>query len=77
MPIRPLVWILCMRTLHAGNIDYQTARREKRLHGGVRTTEEIVIGGCLDEPAWSQGPVAKCWFAKWGLTRVSRAALTG
>ncbi|MGH9330355.1 MAG: carbohydrate binding family 9 domain-containing protein, partial [Vicinamibacterales bacterium] len=38
-------------------IDYGTARQTRRLEA-VRTAGEITLDGALDEPAWSNAPVA-------------------
>ncbi|OFV99904.1 MAG: hypothetical protein A3H28_10315 [Acidobacteria bacterium RIFCSPLOWO2_02_FULL_61_28] len=40
-----------------GNIDYEDARRERRLKP-AKTGEKITIDGRLDEPAWNQAPEA-------------------
>src|SRR3990167_7097405 len=40
-----------------GNIDYEDARRERRLKP-AKTGEKITIDGRLDEPAWNQIPAA-------------------
>jgi len=40
-----------------GEINYEAARLERRLKA-VRTAERVTVDGRLDEPAWSQAPVA-------------------
>src|SRR3990172_9382333 len=40
-----------------GNINYEDARRERRLKP-AKTGEKITIDGRLDEPAWNKGPEA-------------------
>ncbi len=41
----------------AGQIDFRTARTERRLPA-VRATDAIRIDGALDEPDWSRAPLA-------------------
>ena len=49
--------ILLFVTALYGEINYESARLERRLKA-VRTTETITLDGRLDEPAWSQSPLA-------------------
>ena len=44
-------------SLNSAAIDYETARLERRLQA-VKTSEKIALDGHLNEPAWSQAPVA-------------------
>jgi len=48
--------LLFVRALY-GEINYESARLERRLKA-VRTAERVTVDGRLDEPAWSQAPVA-------------------
>ncbi|MBI4464971.1 MAG: hypothetical protein HY647_09730, partial [Acidobacteria bacterium] len=50
------VFVVLASTLHAA-IDYQAARQERRLKA-VKVIEKVTIDGRLDEPVWSQAPVA-------------------
>jgi hypothetical protein len=69
LPVRPLVLCLSALLASAGpapassdkgtnDIDYTTARRERRLQM-VRASSPITLDGTLDEPAWLDAPVAK------------------
>ena len=49
--------ILLFVTALYGEINYEAARLERRLKA-VRTAERVTVDGRLDEPAWSQAPVA-------------------
>lgn len=44
-------------TAHAKEIDYETARSERRLEA-VKIDEKVVVDGKLDEASWKRAPVA-------------------
>src|SRR5262245_15677511 len=52
-----LLCLLYILPASAKDIDYETARLEKRLHP-TRITDKITIDGRLDEPVWTDAPRA-------------------
>ncbi|MBI2189240.1 MAG: carbohydrate binding family 9 domain-containing protein [Acidobacteria bacterium] len=55
-----LLWAVCLcdaAAAPAGQVDYETARLERRLTA-VRAAGAIVVDGALDEPDWSRAPIA-------------------
>jgi hypothetical protein len=52
-----LAMLMFLNSSGASEIDYTTARLEHRLKA-VKTDEEIIIDGKLNEPAWAGAPVA-------------------
>src|SRR5262245_64608777 len=52
-----LLCLLYILPTSAKDIDYETARLEKRLHP-TRITDKITIDGRLDEPVWTDAPRA-------------------
>ena len=53
------LWAMLMLVCSASaqNLDYETARHERRLKA-VKIDQEITIDGILDETVWNQAPVA-------------------
>ncbi|MBI4444986.1 MAG: carbohydrate binding family 9 domain-containing protein [Acidobacteria bacterium] len=52
-----LIAFLCTTLAYASSINYEVARRDRRLQA-VRVTEKLEIDGRLDETVWSTAPVA-------------------
>ena len=52
-----LVWLAFLPSQAAGQVNYETGRRERHLEA-VKSTAPITIDGALDEAVWRDAPIA-------------------
>ena len=52
-----VLFLFLFATALHGEIDYESARRERRLQA-VKISEKVTVDGSLDEPVWNNAPLA-------------------